>query len=182
MYVYNGKHIFYFALISIFHQSCNEEILTLYAQFLSHSFKSIHSIRNYIARVNTLHNILDLDFPQALFHLKLGLRGKTLAHCPKRMKPMGQEILNKIALVWDFSCKEHVCLWCLFLFAFFLFARTWNLVPDTSKDFSKCLLRKDVRFFGNNLIVSFYWTKTIQCRDRVLQLPLLRTGTICVLL
>ena len=91
-----------------------EEILTLYAQFLSHSFKPAHSIRNYSAWVKTLHTILDLDFPQAFFYLKLGLKWieKTLAHCPKRMEPMNPEILSKIALALDFSCKEHVCLWC----------------------------------------------------------------------
>ena len=48
----------------------------------------------------------------------------------------------------------------VFIFIIFFFAMKSNLVPDTSKDFSKCLLRKDVRYFGNNLIVSFYWTKT----------------------
>ena len=58
---------------------------------------------------------------------------------------MSPEILSKIALALDISCKEHVCLWCLYVFAFVLFARKSNLVPDTSKDFSKCLLRKDVR-------------------------------------
>ena len=138
------------------------------------------SIQNYIAGVKTLHNILDLKFPETTFHLKLGLKGirKTLAHCPKRMEPMTPKILSKIYALLDFSHKEHTCIWCLFLFAFFLFARKSNLVPENKKDFSKCLLRKHVSHYGNNLVVSFYWTKTIQSRERVLRLPLLRTGSV----
>ena len=157
-----------------------EEILTLYAQFLSRSFKSVDSIQNYIAGVKTLHNVLDLKLPDTLFHLKLSLKGmrKTLTHCPKRMEPMTPIILSRIASVMDFSSKEHICIWCLFLFAFFLFARKSNLVPDNNKDFSKCLLRKYVSHYGSNLVDSFFWTKTIQSRERVLRLPLLRTETL----
>ena len=157
-----------------------EEVLALYAQFLSRSFKSAASIRNYIAGIRVLHNILDLEFPKSLYHLKLGLKGieKGLAHCPNRVKPMTPDILGKIASVLNFSLKEHVCIWCLFLFAFFLFARKSNLVPESKKEFSKCLLRKHVSSCGKNLVVSFYWTKTIQSRERVLRLPLLRTGTV----
>ena len=123
---------------------------------------------------------MDVNFPDTLFHLKLSLKGirKTLAHCPKQMEPMTPEILCNIAAVLDFSCKEHTCIWCLFLFAFFLFARKSNLVPDNNKDFSKCVLRKHVRPYGNNLVVSFHWTKTIQNSERVLQLPLMRTESL----
>ena len=91
---------------------------------------------------------------------------------------MTPEILGRIACVLDFSCKEHICLWCLFLLAFFLFVRKSNLVPENNKGFSKCLLRKHVSYRRNDLVVSFYWTKTIQSRERVLRLPLLRTGTL----
>ena len=97
-----------------------EEIITLYAQFLSRSFKSVDSIQNYIAEVKTLHNVLDLKLPDTLFHLKLSLKGmrNTLAHCPKSMEPMTPEILSRIASVMDFLSKEHIYIWCLFLFAF----------------------------------------------------------------
>lgn len=41
-----------------------------------------------------------------------------------------------------------------------------------------CLLRKYISPDGSNLVVTFYWTKTIQIRERVLHLPLLRTGSV----
>ena len=157
-----------------------EEVVTLYAQFLSRSFKSADSIQNYIAGVKTLHNILDITFPEEHFHLKLSLKGirKSLAHCPRQMEPMTPEILYRIHAVLDFSSTVHTCIWCLFLFAFFLFARKSNLVPDNNTDFSKCLLRKHVSPYKENLLVSFHWTKTIQNSERVLRLPLLRTDSI----
>ena len=66
------------------------------------------SIQNYIAGVKTLHNILDLKFPETTFHLKLGLKGirKTLAHCPKRMEPMTPKILSKIYALLDLLCEN----------------------------------------------------------------------------
>ena len=64
-------------------------------------------------------------------------------------------------------------LWCLFLFAFFLFARKSNLVPDSLQyQNKKFLLRKDVESFGNNLIVHIKLSKTIQFGQRILKLPL----------
>ena len=99
------------------------------------------SIQNYIAGVKTLHNILDLKFPETTFHLKLGLKEirKTLAHFPIRMEPMTPKILSKIYALLDFS---HTCIWCLFLFAFFLFARKSNLVPENKKRFFKMFTKK----------------------------------------
>ena len=87
------------------------------------------SIQNYIAGVKTLQNILDLKFPETTIHLKLGLKGirKTLAHCHKRMEPMTPKILSKIYALLDFLRKEHTCIWCLFLFAFFFFLQE-NLI------------------------------------------------------
>ena len=43
----------------------------------------------------------------------------------------------------NFSSHTDCTFWCLFLFAFFLFARKSNLVPTTKKDLvnEKCLMR-----------------------------------------
>jgi hypothetical protein len=47
----------YFEFVPI---STSVQILTLYAQFLSRSFKSVDSIRNYISAMKLLHLYLDL--------------------------------------------------------------------------------------------------------------------------
>jgi hypothetical protein len=52
------------------------QILTLYTQFLSRSFKYVDSIRNYISAIKLLHLYLDLEYPQfESFHFKLVLKG-----------------------------------------------------------------------------------------------------------
>lgn len=70
---------------------------------------------------------------------------------------------------------KDVVFWCLFLFAFFLFARKSNLVPTNVKeiDSTKILLRKDVELINRVLIVSIKWSKTIQFGEKVLKIPLI---------
>jgi hypothetical protein len=75
---------FYFNLIPM---PTTINIISLYSQFLSRSFKSVDSIRNYISGVKLLHLFLDKEYPQFdSFHLKLVLKGlsRTKPHCPKQ--------------------------------------------------------------------------------------------------
>ena len=70
----------------------------------------------------------------------------------------------------DLKKARDTVFWCLFLFAFFLFARKSNLVPDTQK----FLLRQDVKELDDILIVTIKWSKTIQFGQRILQIPLIK--------
>ena len=46
--------------------------LCAFAQFLSRSFKSVNSIKNYLSGIKTLHILLDLNYPSdELIHLRL---------------------------------------------------------------------------------------------------------------
>ena len=52
------------------------QVLCFYAQFLSRSFKSVNSIKNYLSGVKLLHLYLDDDYPKFdEFQLKLTLKG-----------------------------------------------------------------------------------------------------------
>lgn len=64
---------------------------------------------------------------------------------------------------------------CLFLFAFFSFARKSNLVPNNDSDFSnpKFLLRKDIELKNDRLIITMRLSKTNQFGQRILQIPLM---------
>ena len=64
---------------------------------------------------------------------------------------------------------------CAFVFAFFLFARISNLVPDSRChiDDYHCLRRGDIEPSHYGLCVKFSWSKTNQFGNRVLELPLL---------
>lgn len=111
------------------------------------------------------------------FLLNLGLRGiaRMHPHCVKQAKPVTPDILLKFASKLDFCHNTDKVFWCLFLFAFFLFARKSNLVPTTKEDLKnkKFLCRKDVSLEQDMLIVTFRYSKTIQFGERVLRTPLL---------
>jgi hypothetical protein len=94
-------------------------------QFLSRSFKSVNSIKNYLSGVKLLHLYLDDDYPKFdEFQLKLTLKGLA------RMNP---QILLRIFELLDISKPYDATFWCLFLHAFFLMLRKSNLVPNSVK-------------------------------------------------
>ena len=152
------------------------ETLSLYAQFLSRTFKSCSSIKNYISGVKTMHHLLGYSVDHINdFLINLGIKciARMNPYCIKQAKPVTPEILLQFASVMDFTNSEDVVFWCLFLFAFFLFSRKSNLVPTTKEDVKngKCLLHKDV---SNYLVVSFRFSKTIQFGERILETPLVK--------
>ena len=154
------------------------DTLSLYAQFLSRSFKSPQSIKNYLSGVKTMHHLLGYTTDHINeFLINLGLRGiaRSNPHLVRKAEPITPEILLKIYSYLDVKNPVDTVYWCLFLFAFFLFARKSNLVPDSTKDIknNKILLRRDVQIFDDILIVTMKWSKTIQFGQRVLKTPLI---------
>lgn len=152
-------------------------VLCCYCQFLSRSFKSVCSIKNYLNGVRILFLLQGMEINKfSSFELKLTLRGlsRVLQHLPKQALPITLEILEKIHKYLNFKISEDVTFWCLFLFAFFLLSRKSNLVPISSRKFdnTKQLCRKDIIIQKSYLLVKFKWTKTIQFGDRVLYIPL----------
>ena len=152
--------------------------LSLFAQFLSRSFKAVQSIKNYISGVKTMH--LLLGYPVAEinnFIVNLTITGiaRQNPHCIKQALPITPDILLKMVKYLDFSLVSDRVYWCLFLFAFFLFARKSNLVPNIKKDIKegKCLQRSNVHKKNGMLVVEIRWSKTIQFGERKLVVPLI---------
>lgn len=155
---------------------CSIENICLYCQFLSRSFNSTDSIRNYVNGVKCLHLYLDLDFPHLnSFYFKLFFKGlkRVNPHEVKSAFPISPNILLQFKSILNFEESNHHTFWCLFLFAFFLMCRKSNLV-GTADDPLKCLKRKDIFVKHNILLVNFNWSKTIQFGERSLQIPLVR--------
>ena len=152
--------------------------LRLYAQFLSRSFKSVESIKNYLAGVKTLHALLGFDTSQFTdFTLNLTFRGLARLNplSVKRAEPITLQILQNIYQLLDFKDNSNIVYWCLFLFAFFLVARKSNLVPSSKKDLEcgKFLHKNNVQDCNEFLLVHFTWTKTIQFGERKVTTPLI---------
>lgn len=166
----------YFDLVSL---PATTITLQLYAQFLSRSFKSVDSIRNYISGVRKVHLLLGYcldDINQFVLNLSLKGLERLKGHCVKQAEPMTPELLARIYYVLDMKDANDVVYWCLFLFAFYLIARKSNLVPTVSDDVikGKCLFRRNVEVALDHLIVTMNWSKTIQFNERVLKSPLLK--------
>lgn len=144
---------------------------------MSRSFKSVDSIQNYVSGIRTLHLLVRKPFPDLNeFCIHLIYRGiaRQKRHIPKRALPITIDILLKVFNHIDLSDVKHATIWCLFLFAFFLMARKSKLVPDSVHKFdsSKQLTREKIVFNGDNVIVKFEWSKTIQFGKRVIHIPL----------
>ena len=78
--------------------------LSLYAQFLSRSFESVQSIRNYLSAIKTLHCLLDLKYPETnLMPLNMLLRGvaRSKQHVPKKAAPITPQILKEMFCFLD---------------------------------------------------------------------------------
>ena len=154
------------------------EVLSLYSQFLSRSLKSVQSIKNYLSGVKTMNLILGYSIEHInSFIINLGLKGIARLHpyCIKQAEPITTNILLQIFDILDMTKSENIVYWCLFLFAFYLFARKSNLVPTSKQDLKEknFLCHKDVQGDSSILIVSMRWSKTIQFGERVLKTPLI---------
>lgn len=160
------------------HIPTTAEVLCLYAQFLSRSFKSVSSIRNYLSGIRTLHLLLDLPYAgDNNMELKLTLKGLTRLkkHCVRQAAPLSPQILARIHSGLDFSVTYNVVLWALLLLGFFTLSRKSNLVCTTKSNFdgSKQLCRSDVCVGAEGLLVLFKWSKTNQFGSRMHVVPVL---------
>lgn len=153
--------------------------IQLYAQFLSRSFKSVDSIRNYISGVNKIHLLLGYSLDninQYLVNFSLKGLERVKCHCVRQAEPITPELLFNFYQILDMSNTDDVVYWCLFLFAFFLLARKSNLVYTTLADIAqgKCLLRNSVLVKNEYLEVTINWSKTIQFGERSIVTPLIK--------
>lgn len=149
----------------------------LYAQFLSRSFKSVNSIKNYLNGVRLLHLYNDLEFPYLQsFSLKLTLKGlqRLNPYLPRKALPITPLILKQIYEFMDLNDTQDKTFWSLFLLAFFMMSRKSNLVPNSEKEFdeNKQLCRGDIIIENDVLIIILKWSKTIQFGQRKLRIPI----------
>jgi len=150
--------------------------LSLFAQMISRSFRSVETVKNYISGVKLLHVLMEK--PCVAFeslNLKLALRGmaRLSRHTPKQALPITKELLLNMFQVLEFTHVNDFVFWSLFLLAFFTMSRKSNLVVTSLNTPVKCLVRQDVIVGEHSLLVVFKWSKTNQFGKRVHMIPLL---------
>ena len=147
-----------------------------YIVFLSRTFATVQSIKCYVSTIRFYHVLYQFAFPDvSCLQVQLLLKGlkKVLLHTPKQALPITPPILLKIFSLLDLNSPFHVTLWSSYLLAFYLFARKYNLVPISHAAFNPRmhLQRRDILICDTGLIVTLKWSKTIQCAERILTIP-----------
>ena len=110
---------FYFRISSL---PASTETLSLYVQFLSRTFKSSNSIKNYISGVKSMHYLLGYSLDHINeFLINLGIKGIARMHpyCTKQAKPITPEILLQFTSILDLT-KPAVIVFFFFGAYFFL--------------------------------------------------------------
>ena len=119
-----------------------------------------------------------LDNPLDSYRVRSLMKGvnRVIGAPPKRKLPITPDILLSIHAVLDFSISFNVALWAAMLVAFFTFLRKSSLVPRSVKHFSSKLhlCYSCVEQTPDGCVVSVKHTKTIQCHERVLKIPIPR--------
>ena len=149
--------------------------------FLSRSLSSYRSVINYLGIITHINRSFgtSLAFLQDydVYLAKWAVRW-ILGDCVARKEPITIEILFKMFSQFDFNNHLHVCMQALFLVAFFLFLRISNLVPYKLSDIADpqaChLTPSNVTFTSQGALLRITHTKTIQFRERQLEIPLPR--------
>ena len=86
---------------------------------------------------------------------------------------MTPSILHAAFDLFNFRIPLHAAMWALFLVAFFTFLRKSNLVPDNTRQISsKVITRANLVFTSAGANIHVSATKTIQCQQRSLILPI----------
>ena len=155
-----------------------EQVYWLYLAFLVGSFSSYNSVINYLTCLKQVNPYLGAGFkffaPPVVNYLKQASK-RVLARSPARKLPI-RDILLAIFKCFDFRLPLHVSMWAVFLVAFVSLLRKSNLVPtavaDVASNSATHLRMCDVSFHQDHCILHVYKTKTIQFRQRALQIVL----------
>ena len=163
----------------------SEKTLALYAAYLARRLKS-SSVKQYLNIVRIMHLECGLANPaKDSWYLKTTLKGieRVNGACVVRKTPITPEMLLRIKERLDCHSVDDLVFWAACLVRFFHLFRKSNLFASTgSFDPNKQFVRTDFTLNANrSLTIKVWWLKTIQCRERELQvtLPVLHPHPLC---
>lgn len=181
--VYTSQKLAYLRFCAYFQYNpvpAKPQIIERYATFLARTLKP-QSIKCYLNVVRIIH--LELGFHNPLDHnwylstIMKGI-GRNKGALPNRKLPITPSILLEIRKLLDLFDSYQATFWAASLVAFFTYFRKSTLVPKSAKGpFTDVICRRDIEACQDGLVISVKKTKTIQCHERVLRVPVSRVGT-----
>ena len=154
----------------------NPEHLCQYTAFLAHSL-CVSSISQYLNVIGILHRQFGLPNPLLnnwpLKTLLTGIR-RSNSHPPHQKLPITPVILLHIFSNLNTSSSFDASFWAICLIAYFGTFRKSHLLPTSTSAFDamKHLTKDDFQFFTWGALLTIWWSKTIQFRERVVCIPL----------
>ena len=150
--------------------------LCQYAAFLARSLKP-SSIPGYLNIIGVLHKEFNLPNPLKdncpLQSLLTGIR-RVNGEPPSQKLPITPDLLLQIHSQLNLRSSIDASFWAICLVSFYGMLRKSHLLVKSpgSLDSSQQLLRSDFHTYSWGSLVTIRWSKTIQFRERVVQLPL----------
>ena len=150
--------------------------ISLYIAYLVSQKCAYGTILNDLSSLKHAHKFAWYELTWSSdYHFQLLLRGvkRFLGQAVSRKSAITPSILHAAWDSFDFSIPLHAAMWALFLVAFFTFLRKSNMVPDNTRQISaKVITRAHLVFTSSGANIHVSATKTIQCQQRSLVLPI----------
>lgn len=152
------------------------EHICQYAAFLARTLKP-SSITNYLNIIGIIHKEVNLPNPLTsnwqLQSLITGIK-RVKGQPPSQKRPITSTILLRINSHLNMRDSKDASFWAICLVSFFGMLRKSHLLSNKANEFNpkQHLLRSDFQFHTWGALMSIRWSKTIQFRERIVQLPL----------
>ena len=132
------------------------------------------TINNYLSAIVSLHKFY--GYPvlfRECFLVKLVMKGlrSQLGDVSVQMQPLTVSQLREIYIKCVLS-EQDLLLWHVIMLSFRSLLRKSNIVPDTDKDMGHAVRRCDVQVHSWGIMLLVRSTKTLQCREYVLEIPI----------
>ena len=150
--------------------------LLQYAAFLARSLKP-SSISSSLNIIGILHKEFGLPNPLLdnwpLKSLLTGIK-RAIGMPPNQKLPITPSLLLRLHATLNFTKSFDSSFWAICLVAFYGLFRKSHLLPMSAQKFdsSKQLTKSDFKFFPWGTLITIRWSKTIQFRERVVDIPL----------
>ena len=149
-----------------------------YMVHLTETHKSVDSMKNYVCGVRTLHLLLGFTPPPHDDYLyKLTVRGikRDKGHMVRQAMGMTPELLVACSRFVDSTDGRQLAAWVALLVGFYVMVRKSNLVPPSGVTFNPAQQFTRGNFIKTHYgyLAKIYWSKTIQFKDRCLDVPIL---------
>ena len=93
---------------------------------------------------------------------------------PNQKQPITPAMLLQLHALLDLTSSRDASFWAICLVAFYGMFRKSHLLPTAANQFnpSKQLIKANFQILSSGTLVSVWWSKTIQFRERVVKIPL----------